>query len=161
MNGQSAQNVRPFASLAVGCRPQDAVLTERETHALAHVARQEYEARRRRARYIDPSLLGEPAWDILLDLFISAAENRLVSVTSSAIAAQVPQTTALRYFASLVAAGLIRRQKSKTDARVTFLELTDEGRSRVGSYLQDRSEKLLERPAGSLTVREVSESRCA
>jgi DNA-binding MarR family transcriptional regulator len=106
---------------------------------LVQIARQEYRARRRRAQHIDPSLLGEPVWDILLDLFINAAENRLVSVTSSAIASQVPPTTALRYFAALEAKGLITRQKSQTDARVTFLKLTNLGFRSVGSYLQERA----------------------
>jgi len=62
----------------------------------------------------------------------------LVSVTSSAIASHAPQTTALRYFAMLEKADLILRQKSKIDARVTFLKLTDEGYSLVAAYLRER-----------------------
>ena len=39
--------------------------------ALATVAQRIYRARARRAHYLPPDLFGEPAWDILLDLFVA------------------------------------------------------------------------------------------
>lgn len=138
LTSSAETDLRQNSANSCGCPPKRCSL-ERDLPLLVQIARQEYEARRRRARHVDPSLLGEPAWDILLDLFINAAENRLVSVTSSAIASQVPVTTALRYFAALETKGLITRQKSQTDARVTFLKLTNQGFRSVGSYLQERA----------------------
>ncbi len=117
----------------------DVYLIERSSAMLASIARSEYEARKSRRRFIDAELLGEPAWDILLDLFIHQAAGRQVSVTSSALASHAPVTTALRYFSALEECGLIRRLKSNTDARVTFLVLTVEGFRRVGSYLRERA----------------------
>ena len=117
----------------------DSHLIERNSAMLASIARSEYEARKSRRRFIDAELLGEPAWDILLDLFIHQTAGRHVSVTSSALASHAPVTTALRYFSVLEEYGFIRRLKSKTDARVTFLVLTAEGFHRVGSYLRERT----------------------
>lgn len=116
---------------------------ERNAPLLAQVARMEYRGRRLRTRHIASSLLGEPTWDILLDLFINAVEGRRVCVTSSALASQAPQATALRHLATLEAEGLIAREKSMADARVTFLLLTEEGFHRVGSYLQERANSML------------------
>jgi len=61
------------------------------------LARQTYDDRRRRNKiFQSEELFGEPAWDILLDLFIAAKERRRVSVTSACIGSAVPSTTALR-----------------------------------------------------------------
>ena len=61
---------------------------------LATIAGSIYAARRRRLNHFDPSLLGEPAWDMLLDLFANKALGRRVGVTSLCLAADVPQATA-------------------------------------------------------------------
>lgn len=49
---------------------------------------------------VEPSnadLFGEPAWDMIVDLFIAAEENKTVSVSSLCIDASVPMTTVLRW----------------------------------------------------------------
>src|SRR3546814_5777917 len=53
--------------------------------------------RQLRARFFDPALFGDPAWDMLLDLTAARAEHNRVSVTSLCIASGVPLTTALRW----------------------------------------------------------------
>lgn len=48
------------------------------------LARQAYALRRKRAAIFgNPELFGEPAWDILLDLYIAHAEAKPVSVSSA------------------------------------------------------------------------------
>jgi len=112
---------------------------------------------------MDPSLLGEPAWDILLDLFIRAAAGRPVSVTSSALASGVPSTTALRYFDRLEGKGMISRRKSPTDGRVTFVDLTAQGHREIGACLEERAKAVAGRlplqPAQSGTEPECRERR--
>ncbi len=68
---------------------------------LGMLAREIYKARRLRDAVL-PRLFGEPAWDILLDLFASEAEHIDVSVSSACLAAGVPATTAHRYLIELV-----------------------------------------------------------
>src|SRR5688500_844664 len=80
--------------------PNDSVLVE--------LARQIYSARRKRSVLTEwDELFGEPAWDMLLDLFIAAHENRGVSVTSACLASSVPETTALRWLQLLENKGLV------------------------------------------------------
>ena len=89
---------------------------------LAHAA---YRDRRRRAQLFgDDTLFGEPAWDILLDLFIAAIRQKRVAVTSACIGAAVPTTTALRCLKILEEKGLIAREEDAEDARRTFLRLS-------------------------------------
>ena len=123
----------------------DALEVERNADRLAEIAGREYRARRSRERYFDRTLFGEPAWDILIDLFIQQSSGKTVSVTSAAIASQVPVTTALRHLAALQKAGLVERMRSAADARVKLLRLTREGYMRVGSWLMDRTTPVIRR----------------
>ena len=80
-------------------------------------------------------LFGEPAWDILLDLFIAACEAKPVSISSACIGAGVPTTTALRWINTLEARGMVKRYNDPDDARRVFLRLKGETKSRMERYL--------------------------
>ena len=84
-----------------------------------------YRERRRRERIFSLDLFGEPAWDILLDLFSAHLQNKRISVTSVCIAANVAPTTALRWISELQENLLIERFDSDTDRRVKWVRLTD------------------------------------
>lgn len=77
----------------------------------------------------------EPARSIMLDLAVSAANGRSVSITSACIASGVPQTTALRLIAELQVAGLVERHRDPEDNRRTWLVLTGAGVDALGAYL--------------------------
>lgn len=96
-----------------------------------------YRARRRRKRFFPPELFGEPAWDLLLDLFIARLHNKRVSVTSACYAADVPSTTALRWLGILADRNLIERFDSKTDQRVTWVRLTNYATKLMHEFLAD------------------------
>lgn len=115
--------------------PSRAHRIEKNSLNLAFKARQIYEHRQRRADHIPKSLLGEPAWDMLLELFMQFAGRAKVSVTSLCLASNTPTTTALRYIELLEREGLINRCRSNTDRRVTFIELTDMGFLAIGGWL--------------------------
>lgn len=97
-------------------------------------ARQAYRRRRSRSQFFDDSLFGEPAWDILLDLFIAAKERKRVPVTSACIGAAVPTTTALRWLAILEEGGLVLREADPADARRIFVRLTTEAYGKMVAY---------------------------
>src|SRR6478752_3443507 len=92
-----AQRQAGFARLpaaATGSNPaQDAILLR--------TARQIAATRARRAQHFRGELFAEPAWDMLVDLFIAHLEGQQVYVSSLCIAAGVPPTTALRYIQDL------------------------------------------------------------
>lgn len=86
-----------------------------------------YRARRARTASFDGhgDLFGEPAWDILLDLFIAREAGRRVSVSSACIAADVPATTALRWLSALEQRGLVERQADPIDGRRVHVGLSE------------------------------------
>ncbi|OYX90713.1 MAG: MarR family transcriptional regulator [Novosphingobium sp. 35-62-5] len=103
----------------------------------AEVARATYRDRRRRTDlFADPALFGEPAWDILLDLFIAAKERKRLPVTSACIGAHVPPTTALRWLRILEARGLVEREDDGRDGRRTFVCLTFRGLAAMDQTLE-------------------------
>jgi len=93
-----------------------------------------YDQRRMRKQYFPDELFGEPAWDILLDLFIAAQAGEQRLVKQACLAAQVPSTTALRYIAALEGAGLIERANDSLDRRRTFIFLTRRGLEKMVKY---------------------------
>lgn len=106
------------------------------TSSLA-LARWEYRRRRSRARFFEADgLFGEPAWDMLLDLFIAGREGKALPVTSACIGAAVPVTTALRWLGLLEQRGLVVRQADRHDARRALVCLSAEATDRMERYLQ-------------------------
>lgn len=105
--------------------------------ALAALAEQLYQERRRRSRHFPPHLFAEPAWDILLDLFVNGVRQRAISITSACIAGGIPATTGLRWLGLLEKEGLLVRETSGDDARVTWVRLSDHGMKAVRSYIAE------------------------
>jgi hypothetical protein len=110
---------------------------ERRAPKLAALAMRELRARKSRAMFLAPTFFGEPAWNMLLDLFVQQFLGQRVSVTSATIASDAPQATALRYVALMEDEGLIERHRSSTDRRVSYLRLTQQGYLRVGTWLSN------------------------
>jgi DNA-binding MarR family transcriptional regulator len=88
------------------------------------LAVQLYRARRLRDSLLSGVLFAEPAWDILLDLYVAHHEGRDVSVSSACLAACVPPTTGLRWLGVLEQQGLIAREASPSDSRRVHVKLT-------------------------------------
>jgi DNA-binding MarR family transcriptional regulator len=100
-------------------------------------ARALYRERRLRARYFPGSLLVEPTWDMLLDLFIADRERRRVTVKSVCIGANVPTTTALRHLQWLHEQALVERLNHPRDARSTHVRLTAAAITAMETYLSE------------------------
>lgn len=108
---------------------------------LATCATEIYRLRRRRERQFSRDLLGEPCWDMLLDLFANTVRNNPVSVTGACVASNVPTTTALRWLAILEERGLLERYPDPFDRRVVLIRLTGEGMDRMRSMLNEVSNR--------------------
>ncbi|HEY6868775.1 MAG TPA: winged helix DNA-binding protein [Novosphingobium sp.] len=98
------------------------------------LVRQVLRWRQQRARFFDPALFADPAWDMLLDLTAAHGEGKPVSVTSLCIASGVPPTTALRWIGVLTEADLLRRSQDGDDRRRVFIGLTDKAIAAMTSY---------------------------
>lgn len=91
-------------------------------------------SRRQRDRFFDKGLFADPAWDMLLDLYMSEITQQRVSVSSLCIASNVPNTTALRWIQTLECKGLLERTKDPLDARRYFVSLSECGRCAMDEY---------------------------
>jgi hypothetical protein len=100
---------------------------EDEAAALLEAARQVYGSRRARDRIFGATLFADPAWDILLDLYIARREDRKVTITSACMAASAPTSTATRHIAHLMQKGLVLRVPHPADARSSHIELSATG----------------------------------
>lgn len=84
-------------------------------------------------------IFGEPAWDILLDLYIADRRRTDVQVSSVCLDAGVASTTMLRWLARLEAENLIFRTADTSDARRRYVRLTEEGRNLMREILRSMS----------------------
>jgi DNA-binding MarR family transcriptional regulator len=104
----------------------------------AMLARAEMKARLRRGLFFKESLFSDPAWDILIDLFIAEAEGTRRAVSAVGLTANIPSTTALRWINVLEREGLIEREDDVRDGRRVFISLTDQGISAMTEYFKAR-----------------------
>ena len=102
---------------------------------VGEIAREAYATRRRRgAIFKNAELFGEPAWDILLDLYIAHVEDKAVSVSSACIGSAAPPTTGLRWLGVLADHGLILREHDPEDQRRVLVRLTETGLAAMDEY---------------------------
>lgn len=98
-------------------------------------ARRSWNARLVRDRLFGRDLFPNPAWNILLDLYIAGEEGRNVTIKCACSAAGVPQSTALRHIAHLIEIRLAIRRQHPSDARSAYLKLSESGRTKIVEYL--------------------------
>jgi len=76
----------------------------------------------------------DPAWDLLLDLYIAELRGPRLSVSDACVGARVPATTALRWLDHLHKAGAIDRIPDPRDKRRVMLQLTPCQLRRLDAY---------------------------
>ena len=91
--------------------------------------------RKQRDHYFDPMLFSNPAWDILLNLYVADAEGTSVSVIDSCVASPVPQGVALRWLGYLKQEEMVIETPNSAQPRQTVIRLTDQTRLAVSAYL--------------------------
>ena len=106
---------------------------------LADRARAIYAGRRRRDAMLGTAgqFFHDPAWDIMLDLFIQAEEQQIVSVSSACVGACVAHTTALRCLKAMERKGVVSFRRDPFDKRRRFVGLTLETHRRMASWLAE------------------------
>lgn len=132
-----AEGIEGFDPVRVRYLPSETARVEEIQTRLLWGAEALYRLRQRRSSYIDRELLGEPGWDILLDLYVHEGKGKRLSVTSVCAGSNVPTSTALRWLAMLEKSGLVRREISATDRRRSFVDLTQQGRHAVSACLSE------------------------
>jgi DNA-binding MarR family transcriptional regulator len=105
--------------------------------ALASVAQLSLAVRLERNQHFSPAMFGEPAWDLLLALYVQQAENETPTVSMLAKVAGTPITTALRWMDYLEEKRLIERERSSFDRRASTVRLSESGRIRLEGYFAE------------------------
>jgi DNA-binding MarR family transcriptional regulator len=120
-----------FPALVAGDQPEPAP----ERQRLLAKAQLVLSSRRAREQYFDRDLFGEPAWDILLALYVTEDAGARFTVSKLAECIGTPLSTAVRWVNALEEKSLIGRIGHPTDRRIMFVQLLDKGRSALDSYL--------------------------
>lgn len=134
-----AARLREAAEAGPGAEPGDpsapAPRAARPARNHLALARKAYALRRKRVSLFgNPDLFGEPAWDILLDLYIAAGEGKPVSVSSACIGSAAPATTGLRWLGVLADEGLVVRENDAEDHRRVLVRLTPSGAAAMDKF---------------------------
>lgn len=98
-------------------------------------ARALIEQRRLRRRFLPEELFHEPAWDMLLALYVASHDQRVMNVKTLVSAADAPVTTSQRWIEHLAKLGLVRRMVDPIDRRRIEVSLSDDGRRAIEAYL--------------------------
>jgi DNA-binding MarR family transcriptional regulator len=127
---------------------QDGVFSD-ELHALARLI---YDNRRTRSELFEEAMFGEPAWDMLLALYVAEGQGRQQTVSRITSWADAPQTTALRWLEYLERENLISREANPLDRRSVFLKMTDKGRATLEDYLKRTLAELQRRDEQAMDI---------
>ncbi len=104
------------------------------SHARAWAERLYAERRRRDQRFPD-GLFGEPAWDLLLALFIAREKGQAIILSLAYRAARVSDTTGRRLLDQLEREGMISRRRAPRSRKTRLVELTEDAVERLTDYL--------------------------
>jgi hypothetical protein len=94
-----------------------------------------YAERRRRDALFPDGLFGEPAWDLLLAMFVAREKNQAMILCKAYKAAGVTDTTGRRLLDRMEADGLITRRRAPRSRKMRIVELTELAVERLTDYL--------------------------
>jgi DNA-binding MarR family transcriptional regulator len=95
------------------------------------------ENRRRRTLLFSADLFADPAWDIMLELFLAGLEFRRTAISDLGYKIEVPMTTSLRWIDKLQADGWVKRIPDPRDHRRVLVELSARGTHGMHVWLGD------------------------
>ena len=104
--------------------------------AEAQLAFEILQSRRQRERVFGANLFADPAWDMLLELFVQEERGNVTHVSSLCMASAVPTTTALRWIGTLTEAKLIERRPTGSNRKVEIC-LSRRARMQVRRHLRE------------------------
>lgn len=96
--------------------------------------------RQKRDLAFGDDLFFDPAWSILLELYVHHRQRTAVSITSLCIGAKIPPSTGLRWITLLEKRGLVTREADPFDKRKSYATLTSDAIDRIERTLDDTME---------------------
>lgn len=102
-------------------------------------AREQLAVRKARRRFFPADLFHEPAWEMLIALFIVYETDHSMNVKALVSCSDAPATTSQRWIDHLHKSGLIDRVTDTVDRRRIDISLTERGYNAMVSYLKSVS----------------------
>lgn len=106
------------------------------TGDFAEIARLLLAQRHSRKRFLPNSLFHEPAWEILLSLYVVHLRGGSLGVKQLVALVDAPVTTSQRWIDQLVHMKLLQRVNDPLDRRRQEISLTDHGAQALENYLR-------------------------
>lgn len=103
---------------------------------MLRAARQIMERRRLREEEFRPTFFGEPAWEMLLELYIRESSGTSTTVAQLQARSGSPASTVGRWLHLLDREGLVSRRPHPVDHGTEFVELADRARESLERYLE-------------------------
>jgi len=132
-NAQSHVNViDQIDTIDVPVQPRPPATTNALIAIAVKKAEDLIEIAKRRSRLMSAAnLFADPAWFIMLDLFVRQHSGLQTTVSSACHASFSPVTTALRHLAILTERNIIEREYDPVDQRRIFVKLTQEASAEI------------------------------
>lgn len=122
----------------------------REVQA-AEIVSQIIRARRARAELFRPDLFSDPAWDMLLVLFVASVREQIVTATELANATATSIPSAVRWIDVLQRDGLLQRKPEPASLGPDIVELGGRGMEAICDWIENcglASSRTSEKSAG-------------
>lgn len=135
----AAQALLDEIRITSGCRAFSPIATSaprRMETAIETATRARDERRIRRDFIGSDELFGEPAWDLLLDLFIRQTNDEDNSIMSARINADTPTSTIMRWLDVLESTGLAQSHTDPANLEHRLIQLTSAGYAGMLRYLE-------------------------
>ena len=123
--------------LALPSLPREASANELPSQELHERAETIIRVRGARERLLGRGAIGEPAFDLLLCIYLRSRQAE-TSLTCLARAAGVPNSSAWRWIRYLADRGLVECTESRSDRRATCVQLTPSGCAAMDKFLAVR-----------------------
>ncbi|EZP52936.1 MULTISPECIES: MarR family winged helix-turn-helix transcriptional regulator [Sphingomonas] len=118
--------------------------------ALLARARQARQLRARMSHFLPRDLLVDPAWDMMIDLFVAAGTGERLYVKDLTLMSGESTTSAMRRIDRLQEAGLLSRHADPADHRRVRVRLTGKGYQAMAAML----DHLFDPPSGAQAAAE-------
>lgn len=83
---------------------------------------------------------GEPAWNILLDLFIHEAKSQPLSMSALCITAGIPTSSAMKLIQRMCDDGILKRSPDISDGRRSLITISPDIAHRLRAYFAEETE---------------------
>ena len=98
--------------------------------AMMELSRRRY----RRRLFNEFDIFSDPAWDILLELFVVNGADSRLCVTAIGLESGVATTTIIRWISIIEKYGLVRRSPDYSDKRRIWVHITNKGSAIMREY---------------------------